>query len=87
MVTEKPEFLQKRGNLGEDEMMEIRLNHWAKITDNHWVHPDLGYLKFQWEQWEAHPKAELGVDKSFDDFKKATAYMESLQILKLSGRK
>lgn len=56
----------------------IRQNHWAKITDNHWVHPDIGFVKCNWGPWEAHPKAIFGEGKSFETFEEAIRYMEKL---------
>ena len=59
-------------------MKSINKNNWARITDNHWVHPDLGHIKY-FNGWEAYPKAYLGtnIHKTFDDFNKAVEYMES----------
>ena len=63
-------------------MITISVNKWARITDNHWVHPDIGYVKYAFEKWEAHPKAHLsGKQQIFDDFQQAVEYMNSLNTL------
>jgi hypothetical protein len=56
--------------------METKDNLWARVTDAHWVHPKLGYIKM-YVQFEAHPKNFLGPEKSFKTFEEAVRYMES----------
>ncbi len=56
--------------------METKSNLWAKITESHWVHPNLGYIK-AFAQFEACPKSFLGPTKYFKTFEEAIRYMES----------
>ena len=56
--------------------MESKDNHWARITESHWVHPKLGYIKAM-AQFEACPKSFLGPMRLFKTFEEAVKYMES----------
>lgn len=58
-------------------------NHWARITDSHWVHPKLGYIKIV-NKYEAHPKSSEM--KIFDTFEEAIEYMESFHNVQLTTK-
>jgi len=52
-------------------------NLWARISDEHWIHPKLGYIKFWGNKWEAHPRPSIHLEpRSFNELSIAMEYME-----------
>lgn len=57
-------------------MIEITKDNWMKITENHYVHPQFGYIKFTfWGKWEAHSSSNSFIIE-FNTLERAMAYLE-----------
>jgi len=50
-------------------------NKWAKITDSHWINPDIGYIKYIGnDYWEITPKPFLSYPKTLHSLEECIAY-------------
>lgn len=64
-------------------MITILQDRWHQITENHWVHPKIGYIKYIFNEWQAVPKPSIvgGDAKAFPLLNQAMEYMNSLNTL------
>lgn len=63
-------------------MITIKQNRWYEVTEDHWVHPDIGYIKYKFNEWQACPIASVnGNARAFRELNQAMEYMNSLNTL------
>ena len=54
-------------------------NKWAKLTNSHWVHPDIGYIKYIGnDYWEITPKPFLAPPKVLHSEEECFKYGEDI---------